>query len=91
MLLFQAMKIVNMVKLKEEFDYESLCRKLEKQVDQLTEEIERQQKLRKNDTDELEKRLIECQNTFAEAEKNLVTRSEVIVSPAVIYIYIFFF
>ena len=90
MLLFQAMKIVNMVKLKEEFDYESLCRKLEKQVDQLTEEIERQQKLRKNDTDELEKRLIECQNTFAEAEKNLVTRSEVIVSPAVIYIYIFF-
>lgn len=72
----RAMKIVNMVKLKEEFDYESLCRKLEKQVDQLTEEIERQQKLRKNDTDELEKRLIECQNTFAEAEKNLVTRSE---------------
>ncbi|RVW97760.1 Kinesin-like protein KIN-UC [Vitis vinifera] len=40
----RAMKIVNMVKLKEEFDYESLCRKLEKQVDQLTEEIERQQK-----------------------------------------------
>ncbi|KAJ9684671.1 hypothetical protein PVL29_016908 [Vitis rotundifolia] len=72
----RAMKIVNMVKLKEEFDYESLCRKLEKQVDQLTEEIERQQKLRKNDTDEMEKRLRECQNTFAEAEKNLVTRSE---------------
>jgi len=34
-----------MVKLKEEFDYESLCRKLETQVDHLTVEIEREKKL----------------------------------------------
>lgn len=76
------MKIVNMLKLKEEFDYESLCRKLEKQVDQLTEEIERQQELRNNDKDEMEKRLRECQNSFTEAEQNLVTRSEVIFLPS---------
>jgi kinesin family protein 5 len=35
-----------MVKLKEEFDHESLCRKLEAQVDHLTAEIEREKKLR---------------------------------------------
>ena len=50
------MKIVNMLKLKEKFDNVSLCRKLEKQVDQLTKEIERQQKSRKNDKDEIEKK-----------------------------------
>jgi hypothetical protein len=43
------MKIVNMVKLKEEFDYESLCRKLETQVDHLTAEVERQNKLRNSE------------------------------------------
>ncbi|RID47123.1 hypothetical protein BRARA_I03745 [Brassica rapa] len=66
----RAMKIVNMVKLKEEFDYESLCRKLETQVDHLTAEVERQTKLRNSEKLELEKRLRECENTFAEAEKN---------------------
>lgn len=72
------MKIVNMVKLKEEFDYESLCRKLETQVDHLTAEVERQTKLRNSEKLELEKRLRECENTFAEAEKN-AARSKVFV------------
>ncbi|KAE7997005.1 hypothetical protein FH972_001680 [Carpinus fangiana] len=72
----RAMKIVNMVKLKEEFDYESLCRKLENQVDHLTAEVERQQKLRDDDKYELEKRLRECQDSSSEAKKVLVTRSE---------------
>ncbi|CAH2064098.1 unnamed protein product [Thlaspi arvense] len=72
----RAMKIVNMVKLKEEFDYESLCRKLETQVDHLTAEVERQNKLRNSEKHELEKRLRECENTFAEAEKNAVTRTK---------------
>ncbi|CAA7039629.1 unnamed protein product [Microthlaspi erraticum] len=72
----RAMKIVNMVKLKEEFDYESLCRKLETQVDHLTAEVERQNKLRNSEKHELEKRLRECENSFAEAEKNAVTRSK---------------
>lgn len=74
------MKIVNMVKLKEEFDYESLCRKLETQVDHLTAEVERQNKLRNSEKLELEKRLRECENSFAEAEKNAVTRSKVFLS-----------
>jgi hypothetical protein len=76
----RAMKIVNMVKLKEEFDYESLCRKLETQVDHLTAEVERQNKLRNSEKHELEKRLRECENSFAEAEKNAVTRSKVFLS-----------
>ncbi|TXG49466.1 hypothetical protein EZV62_025341 [Acer yangbiense] len=70
----QAMKIVNMVKLKEEFDYESLCRKLETQVDHLTAEIERKQKLRENDKQELEKRLRECQNSYDEGKNTLITQ-----------------
>ncbi|OMO65565.1 Armadillo [Corchorus capsularis] len=72
----RAMKIVNVVKLKEEFDYESLCRKLETQVDHLTAEIDRQQKLRERDKYELEKQLQECQDSFYETRMNLVTRSE---------------
>lgn len=73
------MKIVNMLKLKEEFDYESLCRKLETQLDNLTAEIEREQKLRESEKYELEKQLNECQDSFAQTMKNLVTRSEVVV------------
>ncbi|KAK8999320.1 hypothetical protein V6N11_070494 [Hibiscus sabdariffa] len=72
----RAMKIVNMVKLKEEFDYESLCRKLETQVDHLTAEIDREQKLRKKEKYDLEKQLQECHDSFNETRKNLVTKSE---------------
>ncbi|KAF9674909.1 hypothetical protein SADUNF_Sadunf10G0176400 [Salix dunnii] len=72
----RAMKIVNMVKLKEEFDYESLCRKLETQVDHLTAELERGNKLRVCEKLEFEKQLKQCHVSFAESEKNLVTRSE---------------
>ncbi|EXB96208.1 Armadillo repeat-containing kinesin-like protein 1 [Morus notabilis] len=72
----RAIKIVNTVKLKEDFDYESLCRKLENQVDHLTAEVERQQKLGDDDRNLLEKQLRECQESFAEAKKNLITRSE---------------
>ncbi|KAL9255941.1 Kinesin-like protein [Drosera capensis] len=74
----RAMKIVNMVKLKEEFDYESLSKKLEIQVDNLTREIDRQQKLRDNYINQMEKKLKECQLSFAEAEKSLVSRSEIL-------------
>nr|XP_027104931.1 kinesin-like protein KIN-UC isoform X2 [Coffea arabica] len=72
----RAMKIVNAVKLKEEFDYESLCRKLEIQVDHLTEEVDKQQKLRENYRSEMEIKLREYQNSLAEAEKSLASRSE---------------
>lgn len=72
----RAMKIINTVKLKEEFDYESLCRKLESQVEQLTAEIDKQQKLRENHKNEMEKKLTEQQNSFAYTENSLVSRSE---------------
>ncbi|CAK9159670.1 unnamed protein product [Ilex paraguariensis] len=72
----RAMKVVNMVKLKEEFDYESLCRKLEDQIDHLTIELDRQQKLRENDKNKMERKLKECQTSFAETEKSLSDRSE---------------
>ncbi|KAJ6849918.1 kinesin-like protein KIN-UA [Iris pallida] len=65
----RAMKIVNNLKLKEEFDYESHCRKLEYRVDQLTADIERQQKFRDTEKVEMEERLKECEMSLAEAEK----------------------
>ncbi|KAF6167803.1 hypothetical protein GIB67_027581 [Kingdonia uniflora] len=74
----RAMKIVNMLKLKEEFDYESLCRKLENRVDFLTAEIERQQKLRDDDKEVMEKKIIEYQNSFAGAKKSLSASSELL-------------
>lgn len=76
------MKVVNLLKLKEEFDYESLCRKLENHVDHLTAEIDRQLKLRDKERIEMERSFRECQESFAKAEKSLVARSEVVVSPA---------
>ena len=77
---YQAMKIVNMIKLKEEFDYESLCRKLENQADNLTAEVDRQQKLRENEKYKLEKELRLCQASFAEVKNSLITRCEVAIS-----------
>lgn len=74
------MKVVNNVKLKEEFDYESLCRKLETQVDHLFAEVDRQQKFRQNEKIEMKKMLEEFENSSAEAEKRIVARSEVFVS-----------
>lgn len=71
------MKVVNMVKLKEEFDYESLCRKLETQVEHLNTEIDRQQKSQENDKKEMEKKLEEFQFSYAETEMQLVARTEV--------------
>ncbi|KAK9168626.1 hypothetical protein Syun_000766 [Stephania yunnanensis] len=71
-----AMTMVNTVKLKEEFNYESLCRKLEQQVDYLTAETERQNKQREDDKEKMERKINECQNSFIEAERNLAARSE---------------
>lgn len=74
------MKVVNTVKLKEEFDYESLCRKLETQVDHLSAEVERQQKLRENDKNQMKKLLEEFENSSAKAEKSFAVSSEVFIS-----------
>ncbi|XP_017236760.1 kinesin-like protein KIN-UB isoform X3 [Daucus carota subsp. sativus] len=74
----RAMKVVNTVKLKEEFDYEILCRKLEKEVDHLTAEMDRQLKIRDNDIIKLERKLEECRSSFAETESSFVARSKIV-------------
>ncbi|XP_065859440.1 kinesin-like protein KIN-UB [Euphorbia lathyris] len=67
----RAMKVENMLKIKEEFDYKSLSRKLEIHVDKLIAENERQQKAFDDDVDkinqEAENRIAEVERTFAEA------------------------
>ncbi|CAN1339449.1 Kinesin-like protein KIN-UC [Linum perenne] len=68
----RAMKIVNMVKLKEEFDYESQSRKLQIQVDQLTAEIEREHKMRVSERHECERQIKEYRDSL----KNVATKSE---------------
>eukprot|EP00249_Psilotum_nudum_P014072 c24649_g2_i1 orf=565-3339(-) len=67
----RAMKVENMVKLKEEFDYKSLCRKLEAELDKLIAENERQAKLMVDSEEELERRLDEARACVCEAENKL--------------------
>ncbi|XP_077220289.1 kinesin-like protein KIN-UA isoform X2 [Tasmannia lanceolata] len=74
----RAMKVINMVNLKEEFDYESLCRKLEHQVDSLTADMERQRQLRDKDIEQIEKKLKECQNSFGESEKSFSAKCQLL-------------
>ncbi|PWA85596.1 kinesin-like protein KIN-UA [Artemisia annua] len=63
----RAMKVENMWKIKEEFDYKSLARKLDVQVESLIAEHERQQKAYK---DEVEKISLEAKKQISEAEKS---------------------
>ncbi|CAN6285634.1 unnamed protein product [Urochloa humidicola] len=60
----RAMKVVNTIKLKEEVDYEILYKKMEREVDQLTSEMERQQKLTKSEKMQLDKKLKESEKSF---------------------------
>uniref|UniRef100_A0A0E0A4P9 Kinesin-like protein n=1 Tax=Oryza glumipatula TaxID=40148 RepID=A0A0E0A4P9_9ORYZ len=62
----RAMKVENMVKLKEEFDYKSLCRRLDIELDKLIAENERQ---RKYFDDEIERITAEAQLRVTEAER----------------------
>ena len=68
------MKVENMLKIKEEFDYKSLSRKLEVQLDKLIAENERQQKAF---DDEVEKINSEAQCRIAEVERNFADALEV--------------
>ncbi|KAM0009667.1 putative plus-end-directed kinesin ATPase [Helianthus debilis subsp. tardiflorus] len=63
----RAMKVENMLKIKEEFDYKSMCKRLETQIDKLIAENERQQKAFE---DEIERTAIEAQQRISEAEIN---------------------
>ena len=68
------MKVENMVKLKEEFDYKSLARRLDVELDELIMEHERQQKAFE---DEIERIATEAQHRISEAERNYVDLLEV--------------
>ncbi|KAF0914639.1 hypothetical protein E2562_030700 [Oryza meyeriana var. granulata] len=57
----RAMKIVNTIRIKEEVDYESLYKKVEREVDHLTSEMERQQKLKNSEKMQLERKLKESE------------------------------
>lgn len=70
----QAMKVENMVKIKEEFDYKSLSRRLEIQLDKLIAEHERQQKAFQ---DEIERIALEAQKRVAEVEQSYADALEV--------------
>ncbi|CAK7355741.1 unnamed protein product [Dovyalis caffra] len=63
----RAMKVENMLKLKEEFDYKSLSRRLDLQLDKLIAEHERQQKAFE---DRIERVTTEAQNRISESERN---------------------
>lgn len=63
-----------MLKIKEEFDYKGLSRKLEVQLDKLIAENERQQKAF---DDEVEKINLEAQNRISEVERNFADAFEV--------------
>lgn len=64
-----------MLKLKEEFDYKSLSRGLDIQLDKLISEHERQQKAFEN---EIERITTEAQNRISEVERNYEDALEVI-------------
>ncbi|KAL3536931.1 hypothetical protein ACH5RR_000297 [Cinchona calisaya] len=63
----RAMKVENMLKIKEEFDYKSLAKRLEMQLDKLIAENERQQKAYE---DEVERIRLEAQNRISETERD---------------------
>ncbi|KAJ6972148.1 kinesin-like protein KIN-UB [Populus alba x Populus x berolinensis] len=69
----RAMKVENMLKIKEEFDYKSLSRKLEIQVDKLIAENERQQKAFDNEVERINQ---EAQNRISEVERNFAEALE---------------
>ncbi|KAL0904979.1 hypothetical protein M5K25_027148 [Dendrobium thyrsiflorum] len=69
----RAMKVENMVKLKEEFDYKSLCRRLDVELDKLFSENERQQK---DFEDEIERVKAEAQNRISEVERKYMISLE---------------
>ncbi|CAK7347934.1 unnamed protein product [Dovyalis caffra] len=69
----RAMKVENMLKIKEEFDYKSLSRKLEIQVDKLIAENERQQKAFDNEVERINQ---DAQIHIAEVERNFAEALE---------------
>lgn len=75
-----------MLKLKEEFDYKSLSRRLDIQLDKLIAEHERQQKVFE---DEIERITIEARNQISEVERNYADALEVITFIKIIYTFLY--
>ena len=71
------MKVENMVKLKEEFDYKSLCRRLETELDRMVSENERLVKIREDTEDECARQLDDARQDVYEAESKLAHVLEV--------------
>ncbi|XP_050386767.1 kinesin-like protein KIN-UB [Argentina anserina] len=69
----RAMKVENMLKIKEEFDYKSLTRKLDLQVDELIAKNERQHKFYE---DEVERLTVEAEKRISEVERNFADALE---------------
>ncbi|XVE73995.1 hypothetical protein DITRI_Ditri11bG0163500 [Diplodiscus trichospermus] len=69
----RAMKVENMLRIKEEFDFKSLARRLEIQLDKLIAENERQQKAF---DDEVERISLEAQKRVSEVERNFTDALE---------------
>ena len=70
----QAMKVENMLKIKEEFDYKSLSRRLDIQLDKLIAENERQQKAFE---EQVERITLEAQKRVSEVERKYADALEV--------------
>jgi hypothetical protein len=70
----RAMKVENMLKIKEEFDYKSLSKKLEVQLDKVIAENERQLKAFDDDVERINR---QAQNRISEVEKNFAEALEV--------------
>ncbi|XP_024379319.1 kinesin-like protein KIN-UB [Physcomitrium patens] len=81
----RAMKVENMVKLKEEFDYKSLCRRMEAELDRLVAENERQIKIRLENDEELDRVVEESRQLVMEAETRLQTAMDSINEERSIY------
>ena len=73
----QAMKIENMVRIKEEFDYKSLCRRLDMELEKLIAENERQGRLMIEQKEDFQEKLEEAWNCANEFEKKLANALEV--------------
>ena len=75
------------MKIKEEFDYRSLCRRLEIQIDKLMAENERQQKAFE---DEVERTAIEAHKRISDAEMNYADALEVSLASYIFFPILFF-
>ncbi|MCO5558187.1 hypothetical protein L7F22_011766 [Adiantum nelumboides] len=67
----RAMKVENMMKLREEFDYKSLSKKLETDLDRLIAENERQTKMVLEAEEEMQRKVEEAQTLLLETECEL--------------------